>query len=85
MTKEHRIHTVLDMLSLSADEFQRMVPDLCAWYAFTKLAEAVGAEGTGFVWIDDGRTAEIHSVVATAKETGEVSVFKGSAHPEVGC
>lgn len=80
MTTEHRIHTVLDMLALTPEEFKRFLPDLFAWYVISK--EALGATATGFIWIDDGKSGEVHSVLATITETGEQQVWPGSAYTE---
>lgn len=82
MSKEHRIYSVLDMLKLTRDEFERMLPDLYAWFLFAKEAEKLGAENTGFRWVDDGKAGEVRSVIATIKETGAVKVLKGSAYEE---
>ena len=81
MSKEHKIHTVLDMLALSEDEFLRMVPDLITWYSWCKTAPE-GANPTGFRWVDDGKPGEVHSVMATINGTDEVLIIKGSAYGE---
>lgn len=71
MSKEHAIHTVIDMLALTEEEFGRMLPDLTEWYFFGKFAEASGGEVTGFTWVDDGRPGEVFSIEGTDPETGK--------------
>lgn len=56
MSKQHSLNSLVDMLDLSPEEFQRMLPDLCLWYAFAKPLHGMpGVENVGFVWTDDGQ------------------------------
>lgn len=74
--REIHIKTVADMLELSPDEFQRMLPDLALWYAFAKTLHGMpGVQHTGFIWSDDGRT-EMTAARLTDPATGDVTEFK---------
>lgn len=76
MSTQHKIDKVADMLTLSPEEFARMLPDLCAWYEFSRSIPHIdGYESTGFIWVDDG-VHEITEVQLTSKKTGEVLVVK---------
>lgn len=71
MDEEFRLNHVTDMLKLTEDQFARMLPDLCTWYAYSKLIEAAGGEVTGLVWRDDNRPGIIARVDCTDPNTGE--------------
>lgn len=62
---------VKDMAKLTPDQFNRMIPDLVAWFKFAKLCQEIGGEATGFIWKDDGLVGEVTSVEVTDLETGE--------------
>ena len=73
MTKSniHKLETLAQIALFSEDEFARMLPDLMAWFAFSKQAQKVGAITTGFTWIDDANPGSISSVVITDPITGQ--------------
>ena len=71
MGEEFQLRHVTDMLKLTEDQFERMLPDLCTWYAYSKLIKAAGGEVTGLVWCDDNRPGVITRVDCTDPNTGE--------------
>lgn len=77
MNDQHRIDKVTDTLKFSEDQFGRFLVDFAAWWAMCKMAQGLGAEVTGFVWIDDDIQGEIHSVECTDPKTGEKLVLEG--------
>jgi hypothetical protein len=84
MSKKHELTHIKDFLKLTPEEFARMLPDLVAWYGFSKEIESVeGSEISGrLLWYDDGKPGEIHSVVLREKGTGRTEVLRGSAYTE---
>lgn len=68
---EFKFTTLAEICLLSEDQFGRMLPDFVTWYAFGKQAQKVGAEITGFTWIDDGEPGVIREVGVTDPVTGE--------------
>lgn len=85
MTKEHKLETLVDLLTLTPDEFARFLPDLLAWYAFGQEMKALGGELTWMVWRDDGREGEIHSVRAHIMDGDKelrVETWPGTAYTE---
>lgn len=71
--KQVHIGTLADMLELSPDEFKRMVPDLCLWYAFAKPLHGMkGVENDGFLWTDDGENV-VTGADLTDPATGKVT------------
>jgi len=69
--KEQRFEAVADLLKLSQDQFDRMIPDLRAWYAVCRFLEAPGVNVDAFIWVDDGKSGEIAKVDITVQETGD--------------
>jgi hypothetical protein len=83
MSNRHEIRSIVDLLKLSEEEFGRMLPDLAAWWGLCHQAiKSLGAEPTAFIWVDDGRAGEIHSLDLTVKGTGETTTIKGPAYSE---
>lgn len=62
---------VSDMAKLTPDQFNRMLPDLVAWFELAKFCQEIGGESTGFIWRDDGRPGEINGITVTDPKTGE--------------
>lgn len=79
MIQEHRLTAMTDILKLDAEQFQRFLPDLAAWWELCRDLEGLGAEPTAMVWVDDGRPGEIHGVELTIRETGEQYMVPGPA------
>ena len=53
--KTHHLATVSDILALTAEEFARMLPDLCEMHRVAdSLRDIDGIEFGAFDWIDDG-------------------------------
>ena len=53
--KTHHLETVGDILALTAEEFARMLPDLCAMHRVADSLRGLdGVEFGAFDWIDDG-------------------------------
>jgi hypothetical protein len=73
--KEHNFTTLQQISELSQDEFNRMIPDLCEWFRFSKKFQDFGAETRGFIWIDDGKPGNIEKLLVTNEATGEVREF----------
>ena len=65
MSTEYRFDSVTDFLFIDEDEFERMIPDLQAWY---KLAKRLVDSGLPiappkFIWVDDGNSGEVSEVI----------------------
>ncbi|MDM0024125.1 hypothetical protein [Variovorax saccharolyticus] len=83
MAKQHTFKEVADLLTLTPDEFDRMIPDLIAWYELAKGLEALlGAEAQNFTWVDDGKPGEVFAVDLHIASTNETHILKGSAFTE---
>lgn len=82
MTTAHKIELITDLLKLDYDEFERMLPDLAAWFFLAKDLESIGDKVLYFIWYDDGKSGEIHSVEAITESTGNVEIIKGTAYTE---
>ena len=79
--KEHNITHITDLLELEPDEFERMLPDLRAWYGLGLAVARDGLQIEAFIWVDDGLPGAIHS--ATLRADGyEDMVIKGEAYPK---
>lgn len=73
--REHAFDRLTDLLALSPQEFDRFLPDLMAWFAFSKIIHDSGGEVERMLWIDDGRPGELDRVEVTDKATGETQVI----------
>lgn len=71
MNNEFHIDSINDTLKFNPEQFARFLMDFAAWHSFMRMAQEVGAESRGMIWIDDGRMAVIDSVNLEVKETGE--------------
>lgn len=75
MSTTYKLETLADILSLSPEEFFRMLPDLVVWYEFSKQFPPIdGLTKNGFLWTDDG-VNEVTHVQLTNTGTGEVTEF----------
>jgi len=69
--KTHHIATVGDILALTADEFERMLPDLCEMHRVADNLRGFDvALFESFDWIDDGEPG-LKYVDFVDPETGE--------------
>lgn len=74
--KVHQIRTLQDLLTLDADEFSRLLPDLCQWFNFMRRASSMlnipTSETNGLlVWTDDGRNVTSGRLVLTNTDGSE--------------
>ena len=81
--KEHRFQKISDLLALSDTEFERMIPDLWMWHRLGTAMQEHPKEfdllDSVFIWVDDGKPTEIHSIELANRKTGEKITVKGSA------
>lgn len=70
---EHRLDTLAEIALLSEEEFERMLPDLAAWFFYAKEAQKSGATVEGFIWRDDGQPGALFAVDLRDASTGEVA------------
>lgn len=85
MAKQHTFKEVADLLKLTPEEFERMVPDLVAWYELASGLEAmIGAKAQNFIWVDDGKPGEVFAVDLHIVSTDETHTLKGTAYTEDG-
>jgi hypothetical protein len=83
VSNKHCFEKLADLLTLSPEEFDRMIPDLIAWYELAKGLEAMlGAEAQNFTWVDDGKPGELFAVDLLYKSTGKTQTLHGSAFTE---
>ena len=70
-TPEIRLDTIADFASLTAEQFERMLPDFIVWHAFNCHVKAAGlAYAVGFIWSDDGNAGVVGDVVILDPATG---------------
>jgi len=57
--KENRINHITDLLQLSSDQLQRMLPDLIAWHKYGKhIQNTCDVRVKTFIWVDDNKQGE---------------------------
>lgn len=69
--KIHELRTLGQLLSLSPDEFERMLPDLRGWHELARhCVDLLGTdyedfEKSAFIWTDDGEPGIVNSARIT--------------------
>lgn len=79
---EIKIETMADILALSPEQFGRFLPDLAAWFVFSKQAKEIGAVVSEMTWVDDNKQGQIHHVHVVDMEGNSLGIVKGPAFSE---
>lgn len=77
--KKRMIKTTSDIAALTADEFERFIPDLILWHRCMREVVAVAGDaahdGCGILWTDDG-VNELTEIQFIDAGTGHTKTIK---------
>ncbi|MDD5151121.1 MAG: hypothetical protein PHC28_11720 [Flavobacterium sp.] len=61
--KEYRINNITDLLELTEEEFERMLPDLRAWYNMSRQVQQKSPiRVRSFIWVDDNNPGNLKEI-----------------------
>lgn len=74
---EYKFQLLTDVLTLTPEQFKRMLPDFELWFLISKMFASNEKEVVkvcGFTWIDDGCPGELSAVTVTLPDGSTIKL-----------